>query len=79
MSPKGEPQLGRRGLYPGMGGGEAGVEQRAMLWLLNQSDGTASVLDIAERSSIPFPILVGCAERLEEAGLLVEKEEGVPR
>jgi aminopeptidase-like protein len=77
-SPKGEPQLGRRGLYPGMGGGEAGVEQRAMLWLLNQSDGTASVLDIAERSSIPFPILVGCAERLEEAGLLVETE-GVPR
>ena len=69
-SPRGEPQLGKRGLYPGMGGGEPAFDQQAMLWLLNQSDGTASVLDVAEKSAIPFSVLLGCAERLQEAGLL---------
>lgn len=73
-SPRGEPQLGRRGLYPGMGGGDPAVEQLAMLWLLNGSDGGASVFDIAERSGIPFEVLNRCAERLAEAGLLSESK-----
>jgi aminopeptidase-like protein len=76
QSPKGEPQLGKRGLYPGMGGGEPAIEQLAMLWLLNGSDGSASVLEIAERSGIPFAMLDACAERLAEAGLLAVLEEG---
>ena len=69
-SPKGEPQLGKRGLYPGAGGGEPAVEQLAMLWLLNASDGNASVLDVAERSGLPFATLAPCAEQLADAGLL---------
>ena len=73
-SPRGEPQLGRRGLYPGIGGGDPAVEQLAMLWLLNGSDGDASVLDVAERSGIPFPVLDTCAQRLVDAGLLAESE-----
>jgi aminopeptidase-like protein len=70
LAPKGEPQLGRRGLYPGMGGGDQREEQLAMLWLLNQSDGRSSLLDIAERSGIPFRLLEACAERLVQTGLL---------
>ena len=35
-----EPQLGRRGLYGSMGGaGEGRVNEMALLWVLNLSDG----------------------------------------
>jgi aminopeptidase-like protein len=72
LAPKGEPQLGRRGLYPKVGGPAAEQEQLAMLWVLNQSDGRNSLLDIAERSGIPFAVLRDCAAKLVEAGLLTE-------
>jgi aminopeptidase-like protein len=77
LAPKGEPQLGKRGLYPKMGGSSAEEEQLAMLWVLNQSDGGNSLLDIAERSGIPFASLRRSAEKLLEAGLLAETREDV--
>ncbi len=46
LSPYGEPQLGRRGLYRGVGGGSS--EELALLWVLSLSDGTNSLLDIAD-------------------------------
>ena len=50
-NPKGEPQLGRRGLYAMMGGQrEASYDQMALLWVLNLADGQHSLLDIAERA-----------------------------
>jgi aminopeptidase-like protein len=72
LAPKGEPQLGRRGLYPRMGGPDAEDEQLAMLWVLNQSDGRNSLLDIAHRSGIPFGAISAATSRLREAGLLGE-------
>ena len=72
LAPKGEPQLGRRGLYPQVGGAAAEEEQLAMLWVLNQSDGRNSLLDIAERSGIPFAAISLAANRLREAGILAE-------
>jgi aminopeptidase-like protein len=54
QNPKCEPQLGRRGLYRKMGGVEGGVDELALLWVLNLSDGTHSLLDIAERSGYAF-------------------------
>jgi aminopeptidase-like protein len=75
LAPKGEPQLGKRGLYPKMGGPAAEEEQLAMLWVLNQSDGGSSLLDVAERSGIPFASLRRSALRLVEAGLLAETHE----
>jgi aminopeptidase-like protein len=74
LAPKGEPQLGRRGLYPQVGGPAAEQEQLAMLWVLNQSDGARSLLDIAERSALPFSDLRVAAERLHAAGLLAAAE-----
>lgn len=71
-SPKGEPQLGRRGLYPSMGGKEAEQAQLAMLWALNLSDGTNTLLDIAERSRMDFSCLRDAATVLLEHGLLQE-------
>ncbi len=59
LYPKGEPQLGRRGLFKKIGGHRSAQDmQMALLWILNQSDGRNSVLDIAEKSNLDFDLLV---------------------
>ncbi len=69
--PKGEPQLGRRGLYGAIGGDkDAAAANMAMLWILNQSDGTNSLLDIAERAKLPFAVIQRTAKLLADHGLL---------
>jgi aminopeptidase-like protein len=70
LSPKGEPALGRRGLYSPIGGSEAPVDRLAMLWVLNLSDGSHSLIDVAERSGLAFPAISDAARSLEKAGLL---------
>ena len=70
LQPKGEPQLGRRGLYKAVGGGDPSADQLATLWILNQSDGERSLLDIAARSGLAFADLQRVARRLVDAGLL---------
>jgi aminopeptidase-like protein len=71
LSPYGEPQLGKRGLYRSAGGAvETPDEERALLWVLNLSDGGASLLDIAARSGIAYAVIRRAAERLERAELL---------
>jgi aminopeptidase-like protein len=73
QNPKCEPQLGRRGLYRAVAGQqEKQSRELAMLWVLNGSDGTQSLLDIADRSGIPFQDIFGAAKRLLEVGLLCE-------
>jgi aminopeptidase-like protein len=74
LVPHGEPQLGSRGLYRALGGTDILDAQLAMLWVLNQSDGTASLLDIVERSALGFDSIAAAAELLERHGLLVECE-----
>lgn len=71
LSPKGEPQLGKRGLYDAIGGdNDSKAAQMALLWMLSYSDGTHSTLDIAERSGMSLEFLDTAARRLEVAGLL---------
>jgi aminopeptidase-like protein len=72
QNPKGEPQLGRRGLYHAIGGGDAPVSEMAMLWTLNLSDGQHGVLDIAERSGLSFSTIDRAVTVLREHGLLKE-------
>ncbi|MCW2887662.1 MAG: hypothetical protein JWL58_4524 [Streptosporangiaceae bacterium] len=73
LSPYGEPQLGRRGLYGSLGGrSDTKQAQMAMLWVLNLSDGDHSLLDIAERSSLPFDVVADAARDLHSAGLVKE-------
>ncbi|HEX4954468.1 MAG TPA: DUF4910 domain-containing protein [Thermoanaerobaculia bacterium] len=76
LLPKGEPQLGRRGLYGSLGGGSAKERELALLWVLNQSDGAQSLLDVAERSGLPFRRLAAAARDLEAASLLAVLAEG---
>jgi aminopeptidase-like protein len=73
LSPYGEPQLGRRGLYGSLGGrSDTKQAQMAMLWVLNLSDGDHSLLDIAERSGLPFDVVADAARDLHGAGLVKE-------
>ncbi|WP_410621599.1 DUF4910 domain-containing protein [Amycolatopsis sp. cmx-8-4] len=73
LSPYGEPQLGKRGLYDSLGGrSDAKEAQMAMLWVLNLSDGDHSLLDIAERAGLPFDIVDVAARALHDAGLVKE-------
>jgi len=65
-----EPHLGKRNLYRSTGGEAIGPEINARLWVLNLSDGDHSLLNIAERSGIPFVLIRDAANILSEAGLL---------
>jgi aminopeptidase-like protein len=71
QKPKCEPQLGKYGLYRAMGGqAEARLDELAILWVLNLSDGTHSLLDIADRSGMAFAVIQRAAEDLCHSGLL---------
>lgn len=71
LQPFGEPQLGRRGLYAGVGARRnPGELQMAMLWLLALGDGARSLLDIAERSDLPMALLHEAAAALAASDLL---------
>jgi aminopeptidase-like protein len=79
LSPYGEPQLGRRGLYRSAGGAVATPDdERALLWVLNLSDGDATLLDIASRSGLRYLVIRRAAERLEQAGLLETRSRWGP-
>ena len=70
-NPKGEPQLGRRGLYASMGGQRsAGYDQMALLWVLSLADGRHSLLDMAERAEVPFATIRAAADALLGVDLL---------
>ncbi len=73
LNPHGEPQLGKRGLYSKIGGGDEGRRrQLALLWVLNLSDGDHTLLDVAERADLPFDEIRQAADALWEADLLEE-------
>ncbi len=80
LNPKCEPQLGKRGLYRMVGGAaDAGLSEMAMLWVLNQSDGKNSLLDITERSGLRFDAIRKAAEALEQHKLLRGEWKAVPQ
>jgi aminopeptidase-like protein len=79
QNPKCEPQLGKRGIYSHIGGQTDGkLQELAMLWVLNFSDGYHTLLDIAERSTLEFDVVHNAAQMLLEHGLLQKaaKEAG---
>lgn len=68
-----EPQLGKRGLYGMLGGKQSTqVDQMAMLWILNLSDGQHSLLNIAEKANLAFLTIKQVADLLSEYHLLRE-------
>jgi aminopeptidase-like protein len=71
LAPHCEPQLGKRGLYD-----QIGPNQLAMLWVLNYSDGSHSLLDISEKSGIRFQSIRAAADVLAESKLIEQQDSG---
>jgi aminopeptidase-like protein len=69
---RGEPQLGRRGLYRAIAGQReaGGATQMDLLWFLNLADGHHSLLDMAIRADVPFARLQVAAQMALEADLV---------
>lgn len=69
--PKGELQLGQRGLYGATGGDPAAAAKAmALLWVLNLGDGQHTLLDIATRAAMPYHAIRSAAEQLAAHGVL---------
>ena len=77
LNPKCEPQLGRRGLYSPVGANpDQKLDQMALLWVLNLSDGCHSLLEICEAANLPFREIKRAANALAGCGLLQEGGTG---
>ncbi len=71
LSPYGEPNLGKRDLYPKFGGANHRENKvTGLLWLLNLADGSNDLLHIAKRSGVEFALLSELAAECEAKGLL---------
>jgi len=70
VSVLGEPQLGKRGLYPTLSTKTSGLEVRLMMDLITWSDGSNSLLEIAERCESPIWELYPIVENLTQHKLL---------
>jgi aminopeptidase-like protein len=71
QNPKCEPQLGKRGLYRAIGGQkDGGLNEMAILWVLNLSDGHHTLLDIAKKSEMAFDVIKKAADILLASDLL---------
>jgi aminopeptidase-like protein len=77
LLPKGEPRLGKRGLYGALGGKSPGEFEQALLWVLSLADGVHDLVAMAQRSGLAFDLLDGAAAALEQAGLVRTLEDRV--
>ena len=66
----GEPQLGKRGLYPTLSSKDSGMQVRTMMNILTYCEGDHTLLEIAELIDEPFWELVPIMKKLIEHGLL---------
>ncbi len=70
-----ERQYGSPGFdLPVGGASHAAARQRALLWVLNLSDGAHTLLDVAERAGLPFSDVRSAADALLGAGLLARRD-----
>lgn len=81
LAPYGEPQLGKRNLYPNTNSAstwktssDETFDERTvldrLLTILSYSDGTYDLISVAEKCKCSVSDLVGVAQKLEESGLL---------
>lgn len=67
LKPKGEPQLGKYGVYEALQG-----DVMPALWVLSFSDGTRSLHEVAARAGLPFDKIARASDILLSRGLLKE-------
>ena len=71
LSPKCEPQLGKRGLFKKIGGHSKSKDsQMALLWVLNLSDGEHSIQDISAQSGLHLDVIREAVDALVCVDLL---------
>jgi aminopeptidase-like protein len=66
----GEPQLGRRGMYPTLSRRGSGLEVRTMMNILAYADGQRDLVSLAERIGVPAEDCIPIVARLLEQRLL---------
>lgn len=69
-----EPQMGKRGLYPTLSTKESGHAVRLMMNLIAHADGTASLVEIADRCGVPVWDLYALLDTLVAHGLVEPRE-----
>ncbi|MGY3968834.1 DUF4910 domain-containing protein [Aeromonas enteropelogenes] len=80
-NPYGEPQLGKRGLYPNLNSPasyskssdqllDGRTQLMAMQWILNLADGRHTLLQMVRRARMPLATLLAVVPLLEEAELI---------
>ena len=74
----GEPQLGKRGLYPNLSTKKSGASVETMMDFIAYADGTNDLIEISNIIQKPIREIVPIGKKLLEAGLLEEiKEENL--
>jgi aminopeptidase-like protein len=73
--PNCEPRLGKHGLFRNTGGSAPKEFEYAMLWLLNQADGTHGPNDVADAARLPDSIIGAGVAALLSAGLIEEIDQ----
>ena len=66
----GEPQMGKRGLYPTLSTKKSGAQARFMMNFISLCDGKTSLLDIAERLDTPIWELYDLVDKLQSHDLI---------
>ena len=66
----GEPQLGKRGLYPTLSTKTSGKEVRLMMNIISYADGKKSLIEIAEICGVPIWDTYPIINKLVEQDLL---------
>ena len=74
MTCKGEPQLGKRGLYPTVSQKGSYDAVKAMTHFIAYSDGSNDLLDISKVTGVSTSELIAIKDKLIEASLLVLKK-----
>lgn len=72
VSVLGEPQMGKRGLYPTLSTKTSTEEVKLMMDFISFCDGTTSLLQIANKLNVAIWDLYDICEKLEEHKLLIE-------
>ena len=76
----GEPQLGKRGLYPNLSTKKSGTSVSTMMDFISYADGNNDLLQISNIIGKPVQEIVPIVEKLLEAGLLeIVKEENLTK
>ena len=71
-----EPQLGKRGLYPTLGGGKVSASVDVLLNVLSYCDGETDLLTLSEICGLSIFDVADAADTLEKHGLISEVKVG---